>query len=136
MPLTVSEVYTFNSLANSLLVCNPFGGLGLTGGIADVGCLYDCLVGIYNGYVDDSILDKYSEVRRQKYIDIIDPMSSKNMARLFTQDPDKALENDEFLKFCKRVEAEPALSNELQGGSSQLLHDFTRYYNKPPHYTN
>lgn len=117
--------------AKSLSVCNPFGGLGLTGGIADVGCLYDCLIGIYNGYTDDSILDKYSDIRRQKYNDIIDPVSSKNMLRLFTQDPERALEHDDFLKMCKRAESDPGFARELQSGSVHLQHDFTQYYKKP-----
>lgn len=38
-------------------MCNPFGGMGLTGGIVDIGGLFDCLVGIYDGVADDTILD-------------------------------------------------------------------------------
>ena len=93
------------------------------------------MVGIYNGYTDDSILDKYADIRRQKFNDIIDPVSSKNMLRLFTQDPEKALENDDFLKMCKRAENEPDFARELQSGSTHLLHDFTQYYNKSLQHT-
>lgn len=90
------------------------GGLGLTGGIVDVGGLYDCLIGMYEGKADQSILDKYSDIRRQKYLDIVDPISSENLRRLFGQDPSKALENDEFLKLCKRTETDRELSRSLQ----------------------
>ncbi|MCJ1424708.1 hypothetical protein MMC29_002596, partial [Sticta canariensis] len=45
-------------------LCNPWGGLGLTGGFADVTGLADCLEGIATGEADDRILDKYDEVRR------------------------------------------------------------------------
>ncbi|KAK4119463.1 FAD/NAD(P)-binding domain-containing protein [Parathielavia appendiculata] len=48
--------------ADAAHLCNPFGGMGFTGGIADVGSLYDSLVGIHTGQADDSILDKYGGV--------------------------------------------------------------------------
>jgi len=44
--------------AHGAHLCNPFGGLGLTGGIVDVGGLSDCLVGRSKGVADESILDK------------------------------------------------------------------------------
>lgn len=90
------------------------GGLGLTGGIVDVGGLYECLIGIYRGEADSSILDKYNEVRKQKYLEIVDPISSDNIRRLFDQDPDKALETDLFLQMCKRGETDKQFSRELQ----------------------
>ena len=111
-------------------MCNPVGGLGLTGGIVDIGGLYDCLAGIYFGQASDSILDKYSDIRRQKYNDIINPISSENIVRLFGQDPDKALENDDFLKMCKRAEADPEFMCEMQSGANILKHDFTQYYHR------
>ncbi len=86
----------------------PSGGLGLTGGIADVGSLYDSLVGIHTGQADDSILDVYDEVRRRIWRDIINPVSSENMTRLFKYSgPDEAMEKDEFFKMMRaRKEAE------------------------------
>ncbi len=115
-------------------MCNPFGGLGLTGGIVDVGGLYDCLAGIFEGKVDDPsfILDKYSEVRRQKYLDIIDPVSSENIVRLFGQDPDRALETDEFLKLCKRAETDDEAAKMMQTGINAIKHYFTQYYRDAP----
>jgi hypothetical protein len=90
------------------------GGLGLTGGIVDVGGLYDCLVGMYECKADPSILDKYSNIRIQKYKEMIDPISSENIRRLFDQDPEKALENDEFLKLCKRTDTDSEFSRTFQ----------------------
>ena len=109
-------------------MCNPFGGLGLTGGIVDVGGLYDCLAGIYEDLADTSILEKYSEIRRQKYNEVVNPISSDNIVRLFGQDPDKALVTDEFLKMCKRAETDPQFAQEMQNGVNILKHDFTQYY--------
>lgn len=53
-------------------ICNPFGGLGLTGAIADAGNLSDALIGVIKGVADESILDKYSEIRIKAY-DVINP---------------------------------------------------------------
>ncbi|EXJ89629.1 hypothetical protein A1O3_02696 [Capronia epimyces CBS 606.96] len=124
------RVGRFALAADAAHLCNPFGGLGLTGGIVDIGGLYDCLAGIYEGVADPSILDKYSDIRRQKYNDIVNPISSENIVRLFGQDPDTALEKDEFLKLCKRAEADRDFSRELQNGVNSLKHDFTQYYTK------
>jgi hypothetical protein len=79
--------------------------MGLTGGIADVGSLYDSLVGIHTGRADDSILDKYDEVRRKIWHDIINPISSENMTRLFKYaTPDEAMEKDPFFQMIKRTQ--------------------------------
>ncbi|EXJ54838.1 uncharacterized protein A1O5_12904 [Cladophialophora psammophila CBS 110553] len=96
--------------ADAAHLCNPFGGMGLTGGIADIGSLYDCLIGIYHGKADDSILDKYDEARRRIYNQVTHPVSSANIVRLFGQDPDTAVETDEFLKICKKAEEDPEFS--------------------------
>lgn len=88
--------------------------MGLTGGIVDVGNLADCLIGIYQNKADSSILEKYDEIRRQKYNEIVDPISSDNIRRLFDQDPDTALENDSFFKDCKRAETDIEFAKEFQ----------------------
>lgn len=96
-----------------LMLFNPSGGLGLTGGIVDVGNLYDCLIDIYNNKATDDILVKYSEVRRDKYEKIVDPVSSSNMRRMF-DDPDTVMETDDFMKMCKKAETDPGLACEIQ----------------------
>lgn len=102
--------------------------MGLTGGIVDVGGLSDCLIGLYQNKADDSILDKYSEVRIEKYKTLVNPISSSNIVRLFGQDPETALENDEFLKMCLKAEQDPEFSKAMQSGINALMHDFTQYY--------
>lgn len=126
----MSTLQIFQESLLTTPVCNPFGGMGLTGGIVDIGGLFDCLVGIYDGVADDTILDKYSEIRRQKYNEIVNPISTQNILRLFDQDPDKALENDKFLQLLKRAETDDDFSRELQDGINGLKHDFTQYYHK------
>ena len=93
--------------------------MGLTGGIADVGCLYDSLLGIHTGLADDSILDKYDEVRRQIWHEVIDPVSSQNMRRLIDIDADEAVEKDPFLKTLKQMEQDPEFRKKM-GGVSDL----------------
>jgi len=81
--------------------------MGLTGGIADVGSLYDSLLGIHTGQADDSILDKYDEIRRKIWHEVINPVSSDNMRRLIDLDPDTAVEKDPFLGMLKAIELNP-----------------------------
>lgn len=83
-----------------------------------MGGLYDCLVGIYDNVATPDILDIYSDVRRKKFIDIVDPLSSENIRRLFAQDPEKALETDEFLKLCRRTATDMKFSKEFQAVST------------------
>ena len=97
--------------------------MGLTGGIADVGSLYDSLLGIHTGQADDSILDIYDDVRRKIWREIIDPISSDNIRRLFDQDADEALEKDEFLKMLKKAETDKELSLQLQNVSDHATWD-------------
>lgn len=108
------------------------GGLGLTGGIADVGSLYDALIGIHKGLADSNILDKYAEIRRQIWVEIIDPMSRENFARLH-QDADTACENDPFFKICIQAETDKNLSRELALGYDRLRVDMTQFYTRKPH---
>jgi len=104
------------------------GGLGLTGGIEDIGSLADCLLGIYTGKADLNILDKYDEVRRGIYRDIIDPLSMMNMERM-SQDPETVLENDAFLQFAAAAGKDPELAAkmfEVRDLWLQLLVDILR----------
>ncbi|KAI5273303.1 FAD binding domain-containing protein [Aureobasidium subglaciale] len=116
--------------ADAAHLCNPFGGLGITGGFVDVGCLYDCLYGIWTHQADDSILDLYSEVRRQKYKEIIDPISTENFKRVFDQDPEAASENDHFLVLCKKAAEDKEFARQMHLASFGIRHDFTQYYRK------
>lgn len=84
--------------------------MGLTGGIADVGSLYDCFMAMQKGLVDDKILDKYDEVRRRIYRDLIDPMSRANFRRLWAEDA--AQDRLEFFDMCRKADGNAEL--ELQ----------------------
>lgn len=109
---------------------NSSGGLGLTGGIVDVGGLFDCLRGIHANLASPSILDIYADVRVQRWRDIVNPVSSANIKRLFAQDPETALADDPFLQACARAESDLEFSRQLQTGTSALEYDFTQHYEK------
>jgi len=125
------RVGRFLLAADAAHLCNPFGGLGLTGGLVDAGGLADCLIGLSEGIADDSILDKYDEIRRAMWHNIINIVSSANIRRLNDQDPDKALENDEFLKGLVEAEKNPLLMKNTVNVRLDIQHDFTQYYKSP-----
>jgi hypothetical protein len=89
------------------------GGLGLTGGIVDVGGLADCLIGIHRGVADSSILDIYDSVRREKYTDIINPISSANLVRLHSTDPETVMDTDPFFRMAKKAETDVQYARQL-----------------------
>jgi 2-polyprenyl-6-methoxyphenol hydroxylase-like FAD-dependent oxidoreductase len=103
------KVGRFLIAADAAHLCNPFGGMGLTGGLVDTGNLADCLIGIEKGLTDDTILERWDEVRREKWHNIINPVSSANIRRLNTLDPDTAVDNDDFFKLLKKAEKDPSL---------------------------
>jgi len=125
------RVGRFILAADAAHLCNPFGGLGLTGGIADVGSLFDCLDGIHKGLASDSILDKYADIRRKIWEEVTNPSSRENFKRLHDQDADTAGQNDPLFQLCHKAETDKNLARELCLGLNILRHDFTQYYDKP-----
>ncbi|KAL2256687.1 hypothetical protein VTK26DRAFT_1303 [Humicola hyalothermophila] len=122
------RVGRFILAADAAHLCNPFGGMGLTGGIADIGSLYEALLGIHKDQADDSILDKYDEVRRKIWHDIINPLSSENMRRLFQYaDADEAMAKDPFFKIIRQLQESKSQSNP---GLPSLRYDMTQHYSK------
>jgi len=104
--------------------------MGLTGGIADIAGLVQCLEGMYKGDTDDSIFTTWSDVQRQKYHDIINPISSGNIRRLFDQDLEKVMETDEFLKMLKRAESDPELAQQIHKSGNNLNYDYSQHFRK------
>jgi hypothetical protein len=113
-------------VADAAHLCNPFGGLGLTGGFADVGSLYDCFTGIHRDELDEDILDKYSEIRIKIWREMIDPMSRENFHRLW--DPAFKEKRDEFFKICDKANEDPAFGRSIVESIHQVRHDFTQYF--------
>lgn len=87
--------------------------MGLTGGLVDAGNLFDCLFGLATGQADDSILDKYSEIRIQKYQEIINPISSSNIRRLWDPSPE-AIKADVFFQAVERAKTDKEFEAEMK----------------------
>lgn len=96
----------------------------------DVGGLADCLEGIYSDQADDTILDIYDTVRREKYNEIVDPVSTGNLRLLFEQDPETALEESEFLNMCKKAETDPVVGALQRRAADALQYDFRQHYRR------
>lgn len=116
--------------ADAAHLCNPWGGMGITGGFVDAGGLADCLIGMWDGVADESILDLYSEKRRAVWRDIIDPQSQDNFRRVSDPDPDTLLERDAVMKACKAAEGDEEMQRQAFLGMMNLRYDFTQHYNK------
>ncbi|KAL1899581.1 hypothetical protein Sste5346_002983 [Sporothrix stenoceras] len=116
--------------ADAAHLCNPWGGLGITGGFVDVGGLADCFIGIWDGRAEESILDLYSEKRIEKWKTIIDPISSENFRRVSDADPTTRLGRDEWMQLCKKAEGDVAYTKELLMGFMDVRYDFTQHYTK------
>jgi hypothetical protein len=106
------------------------GRHGYHRGFVDIGGLYDCLAGLYDGKADESILDLYSKVRKEKWETMTNPISSENFRRMHDSDPDTRLERDEFMQLCKAVEGDKVKAKELYLQGMELRYDFTQHYNK------
>jgi hypothetical protein len=79
--------------------------MGLTGGICDAAGMADCLIGVLRKGADDSLLDKYAEIRRQKYQEVTHPISYGNTCGLRDTPPDKAREHEPFKTMNESPEA-------------------------------
>jgi 2-polyprenyl-6-methoxyphenol hydroxylase-like FAD-dependent oxidoreductase len=107
------RVGRFLLAADAAHLCNPFGGMGLTGGMVDAGNLADCLIGLAEGIANDDILDKYDEIRRAMWHNIINPVSSDNIIRMHTFNSDEVVDKDEFLKMLNKAEEDPKLMEQM-----------------------
>ena len=81
----------------------------MNGGIADIGSLYDCLLAIHEGKADDSILDVYSDVRREKWKTIIDPQSQATMKFIFSK-PEDVIPNHPIYRTTEMMKKDPEMA--------------------------
>ncbi|KAI2620494.1 FAD/NAD(P)-binding domain-containing protein [Hypoxylon sp. NC1633] len=114
--------------ADAAHLCNPWGGMGITGGFVDVGGLYDCLAGIWDGRADESILDLYSEKRIEKWRTVIDPISQSNFRRVSDSDPDTLMQRDPVMRACKRAETDPDMQKQMYLSFFTMCYDFKQHY--------
>ena len=108
-------------------VTNPTGGLGLTSGIFDCFALFPALAAVLAERADHSVLDRYSDARRQMFLNHISPQAVANKRLIYHANGggsslEEALTNlrrlrtdREFLlqrlMFLKSIESPPLLGN-------------------------
>jgi 2-polyprenyl-6-methoxyphenol hydroxylase-like FAD-dependent oxidoreductase len=64
-------------------VTNPTGGLGLTSGLLDCFALYPALAAVILGGADSEILDRYSQARREIFLNRVSPQAIANKRLIF-----------------------------------------------------
>ncbi len=121
--------------ADAAHLVNPFGGLGLTGGLVDVGGLAECFEGLVKGWASEKILDRYDEVRRERWESVINPISSENFRRVSGlyghEEKAEVLEKDPFLGLVEKARKDGMQSQsrkEIDEGVYAVCADFTQYY--------
>ena len=93
-----------------------------------MGGLYDCLVGIATGKADESILDRYNEIRSKIWREFTDVGSTSNMRRLCQTDPKTIFETDSFLIAAAKMDNDSEIAAKLAKSIFAITHDFTQYY--------
>jgi 2-polyprenyl-6-methoxyphenol hydroxylase-like FAD-dependent oxidoreductase len=79
-------------------VCNPCGGLGLTGGIVDADVLTRALSAVIHGDIAEEVLDRYSEERRRVFREFTSPQASEFKRMLSESDPERRRQDEEGVR--------------------------------------
>ena len=64
-------------------VTNPTGGLGLTSGLLDCFALYPALAAVISDGADSAVLDRYSDARREIFLNRVSPQAVANKRLIF-----------------------------------------------------
>jgi 2-polyprenyl-6-methoxyphenol hydroxylase-like FAD-dependent oxidoreductase len=98
-------------------VCNPCGGMGLTGGVIDAAALIDVLTAVCAGRASETVLDFYAAERRRVFLEVSSPIATDFKRRMAEPDPEK--QRTEFEEF--RRQAESPERSSLSTALSKLL---------------
>ena len=91
-------------------ITNPIGGLGLTSGLFDSYVLSEALAAVLAGTVEDTVLDEYSDQRRQVFLDYASPRASAFKTLVFNSTDRTEL--DQTLAMLRAAAADPAIALE------------------------
>jgi hypothetical protein len=95
----------------------------------DAGCLSDAFEGIYNENQPDSILTKYSEIRRDIFKKYTDPWSQENVKRLYSLDPETA-KDDPFMQAVQNASSSEEIRQAFITRPQVLRVDIRDYFVK------
>lgn len=93
----------------------------------DVGGLSQCLIGIAQGRTSPAILDRYDEVRRSIWHEIINPVSSGNFMRV-SSNPDEVADTDELIQMSKKAWHDEHTLKQQHAFAYSLCHDFSQHF--------
>ncbi len=124
------------SAGDAAHVTNPTGGLGLTSGLLDSFALYPALAAVILESADSSVLDRYSDSRRDIFLNRVSPQAVVNKRLIFHANGGgrsleealvalRRLRNDrdyllERLMFLKSLESPPLLAARRPAESEHL----------------
>ena len=94
------KVELFDGQLTNINICQPIGAMGLSTGLLDAEAVADALAMALNEGYPDSILDVYSDARREVFGFFVDPMTTQNKLRL-AGDPDEVEQEDGFIRLLK-----------------------------------
>lgn len=89
-------------------ITNPSGGLGLTMGLFDAYVLNEAVGAVVQGRAEESILDRYSELRRAAYLDKAGPRAVSNKKLIFHSDD--PVKRDQDLEMFRQMGKDPELT--------------------------
>jgi 3-(3-hydroxy-phenyl)propionate hydroxylase/6-hydroxy-3-succinoylpyridine 3-monooxygenase len=82
-------------------VTNPTGGLGLTSGLLDSFALYPALAAVVMESADPAVLDRYSDSRREIFLNRVSPQAVANKQLIFHANGGGKLLEDALVKLRK-----------------------------------
>jgi 2-polyprenyl-6-methoxyphenol hydroxylase-like FAD-dependent oxidoreductase len=83
-------------------VCNPCGGMGLTGGVIDAAALIEVLAAVCTGRAPESVLDFYASERRRVFLEVSSPVATDFKRRMSEPNPER--QRAEFEQFRRQAE--------------------------------
>jgi len=83
-------------------VCNPCGGMGLTGGIIDAAALTEVLAAVCARRAPESALDFYAAERRRVFLEVCSPIATDFKRRMSEKDMNR--QHAEFEEFRRQAE--------------------------------
>lgn len=100
---------------------NPIGGLGLTGGILDAFCYGNAIRRVLREGVDESLLHDCAEARRSAWVGVTNKLSSDNIQRLYSVEPNLVAARDAFFEKLNDVDARQSVAAAARAGFDKMM---------------
>lgn len=94
-------------------VCNPCGGMGLTGGVIDAWKLVEVLAAVIQARAPDSVLDFYATERRRVFLEVSSPAATRFKGRMSEPDPQRRRQDFEEFRLQADTPEQAAMSTAM-----------------------